>query len=490
MRRSGGTGDSVDVELVDVDAVPGDEEPVGSPPDDVPSGHPLTDPVRPPGPRRARRRGLVVAAVALLVVAGVNVVQLAQDAAERARWAEVPGVMAAMPAAPQERWRVTSSGLSDQAGDMVLLGGGPGSGQLLDAATGEVVLELATPSTAMSGWCRLLREGTPWTYDVLAPASGTIVCQSAEWVGETPPVTTLVQVHDVASGRVASIELPGQVVLEQLHEGDLVLASEDTEGYVETVRWDPLTGERRWTHRAQLSPGLAEGGTDVYGEVVDDMVVLHGPDGVSGLSAADGSELAAVPVERRDLVLRRLSDGRVLRLTRGDGPDDGPRVQVVEADGDVTMEVEGYPPIGQVVDPAVDVLMLYAMPSGRLTARAAADGAELWTVEGSQARLLLHLGDVVLLVDGDELVARDAHNGEPLWTHPVRSDLLGTAMTDGARVLVAVAADDGPELVALGVRSGREAWRTALPMGTVMLSPAPSGVLVQTHGEVVLLGRP
>ncbi|GGB91967.1 outer membrane protein assembly factor BamB family protein [Cellulomonas carbonis] len=482
MRRSGGSGDVVDVELVEADD-DGRAEPVAGP-GPGPAPGPATGAATPPhGPRR--RTWLAVGAAAAAVVVGVNGVQVALDAAQVRRWAQVPGVMRPMPEPPVEVWSAEGAWVSDQTDDVLLVGGLGGGQRVLDAATGEVLLELAVDDGA---WCHVGREGGRGLTDPLGtPGTDLILCTTVRWSDEGTPGPGVLEVYDVASRRrTGDLALSGQPMFDHVVDGDVVVVSQDGEGFAEVVRYDPGADVVRWSYRSDEAVGAPDGSSSLVTEVVGEVLVLRAASGSTGLLLADGTETD--PDDAADVVVRELSGERSVRLA--DIHAGMPRTQVLGPDGELLLDVEGYPGFGGVLDPEGDVLVVTSLDGVALTAYSISRGEELWRHDRGANQLLLQLGDVVVVASGAEVAALQASTGDELWSHEAAPDVSGVGLTDGSRVLVATRGDLGHDLVALDLDTGREEWRVPLPAVFGSLVPSRGGVVLQGGTRLVMLASP
>ena len=93
--------------------------------------------------------------------------------------------------------------------------------------------------------------------------------------------------------------------------------------------------------------------------------------------------------------------------------------------------------------------------------RIRANGGVRWStpLAGSRPYVAIVAGKISVVSDGDQLRAFDDASGKPLWTAPVRTDVLAT---DGTYVFSTCCSDPDRALIALRTSDGKEAWRAPL----------------------------
>ena len=411
-----------------------------------------------PSPARRRRRLLLAAgALAVVAVLVAGVVGELRERAERARHSDVPGLVADLEHAPQERWALPPGPDPTALGGRVLASDGAGGLVAYDAATGEPV----------------------WT--VRPPEAAAIVfvdCPEALAVDGEPAVVCLVPTDlDLAAGTVrwrleAHAADDGRLLHEELLDaapigvgsvdGDLVLATYGGDG-VRLERRRALGGAAVWDeHLVDFNPtgqGLA---------VTDGYVALRGLT-TAVLDADDGTplgrwETAAGPGGPEGVVVVGRGDaGFGVWTTRFAGRWHDP-------DGTRAALVEGAPAEPQVGDgSAPTVLLVTEEDGGELRAVDVTSGDVLWT-RPAGTRPTLRLDGRVLLTTETHLTAVDLTTGEDVWTADLPDGarpVAGPALSDGLRIAVEGVADDGAAtLTAYDVGTGARLWRTELPAGT------------------------
>lgn len=225
------------------------------------------------------------------------------------------------------------------------------------------------------------------------------------------------------------------------------------------------------------------GGTEV---VASPTVVGYRWCGVGGASTTDG----VAPGGSRDDVgtstvpypgggwLAPADDGPGRVLLAEDGS-----VRLVAARGTVLTDPTAVLDGG---DPAV------LATKGNAVVRLDAGGEELWRADVRESQLLAHVGDVVVVVTDEELVAVDALDGGERWRvrffdgQTSRVAWATSAVTDGERVTVALrtypVGDDGEaagELLTADLASGAVTWTSLGPTATPFVAAVGGHVVLQ-----------
>jgi len=188
----------------------------------------------------------------------------------------------------------------------------------------------------------------------------------------------------------------------------------------------------------------------------------------------------------------RLADGGTVEWAQEPTGSDG-TVRVLEPDGTVRFEVSGNPWwFGRADESAADLVLVQQQGSvgadahgSQVVALDAATGETLWS-GADVGDWPIALIDGVALTSGAMAGAIDIRSGRRLWELPVDASVYVGALTDGELVLVPVREAGILRLVALSVRTGTEAWRMRLPVGTSEVSSTLGGlVLATTETEII-----
>lgn len=460
---------TVDVELAEDDEHPG------------PAGRDAAG--APDGRASARRRGLrgVGLAAVLVVLTGAvvaNVVQERRDSAEQAALQGLPGVVAPMPDAPVELWASEGWTEAEVVGDALLVQGPHARTALLDLRTGERVAEIATEAGAL---CAPVQGAA--LPGIVRPT--LISCTTSAGPESAPRAVTF---HSADGTALATVPLPGPVLLAQQVGDDVVLVTEDSEGFGHVVRTDPVTGQQRWAYRT----AGADGALNPWWAVVsrEAVLLMDSRGGSTAVALADGTEATpdAEPAIDRAVPLATVPGGAALEVVLGERST---RTRVVRGGGDVLLDVEGTPATAA-IPPSADEVVLHAPDDYHLVVHDLASGDPLWEHDDDMARVVVHLGEALVVATGDELQAWHPRTGDLLWGRQMRTETAGlgwSGLTDGERVLVPEAGTDGTALVAVDLASGEDAWRVRLPDAVRSLTAVgPYVVVVAVDDEVVVLG--
>ncbi|GGC00166.1 hypothetical protein GCM10010972_11150 [Cellulomonas carbonis] len=470
------------VELTDADDVPTSPSapsaadasgPGGGTPSAVPG---TSDRARRRGRHGGRRTGVLALAAALAVgaVVGANVVEQRAEAARRAALVDLPGVVAPLPSAPVELWRATGWSEADVVGDALLVQGDDGGAELRDVGTGAV-------RAAVGGDGRTCTVVAASAIPSVEPSS-LVSCRTQQPDASGGYAVNLV---DADGAALASVVLPGEVLLEQQVDDDVVHVVRTADGSVQVRRTDPVTGDERWVHRSSMRAG-----DDAWAVVAVDRVLVMGADSArSAVALDDGAEVARTDGDGV-VVLDVLPDGRRLEAVLALRT----RMRVSSPDGEVLFEEEGGPATYS-LDPAAREVVLRDLTGPGLRVHDLASGDVVWTIEDDDVWPVLHLADALVVRADDELQGWDPRTGQRLWTRellPSPWSVLGpeSVLTDGARVLVPELTVEGARLVAVDLASGEDSWRVPLPEAADRVVAARGRVLVLGGGDVVVLGAP
>lgn len=481
MARQRGAAAEGDVEvlLVDDDAPTTGPVRAGSAADGAPSA---------PSPHR-RRRAVAVAVAALVLVGGVNAAQAWRDHVATAAFAGVPGFVPGLAEEPEALWSLPVARLVDASDGVVLVADRDGSASAVDAVTGATLWR--GPQDDTPGWsdCRFVRDAAqvevplrPWAFS--ASAADAVVCARRSTSGAA--TTSVLQVLDARSGAVrAERTVPGDAVVLDSVEGDVIHGERDAAGRVRVTRWDPESDTDVWSHRE----GAGGGGAGVL--LAGDRVFLLRDDGAAVRSVVDGAEVARRgPAET--VPVAALADGATLRVALDDRQGFG--FVVAEADGSVRFRLGGWFAGPRALDPSAPAVLAHD-EGGNLRALDVRDGRELWSREpapdaassswwGPQDTPLAQVGHRLVLVGADgRLEAVDARDGSTLWRVEDRLAMALDVVSDGRVVLVPARADAGseaePVLLALDVRDGSEVWSVPLDEPAVAVQGIDGLLVVQ-----------
>ena len=93
------------------------------------------------------------------------------------------------------------------------------------------------------------------------------------------------------------------------------------------------------------------------------------------------------------------------------------------------------------------------------------------------------------ITSGAPAGAIDIRTGRRLWELAVDQSVYAGPLTDGELVLVPVREAGTLQLVAVSVRTGIEAWRMPLPVGTSEVSSTLGGLVLATTGTEIIAYR-
>src|SRR5665647_644112 len=505
MRRRGASDDAVEVEMVEVDDLTGVDG----------AGPPLVPDADAQDSDRHARRARVLRWVGLGVIAalatGVVVVnvQVAREAAARqAALADLPWVLPHMDGPLEEVWRAPGGWVVAETSEVLVTSPNTGEGGLygVDVRTGEVVWE--RPGSELDASCYGVvdysgRQDDPVGF--VPPEPDLLMCVPGDAYGQdarpTPDVVVEIAVEivflDVATGvQVSSVTLDGAVLLFESVDGDMVLSFVRSDAGMTVLRLDPHTGDVLWTYRSDpgvLPQGIS--GLRSYG-TVDGVLRMDGEFDLS-IALDDGTVVASSPSDTADptVPVARLADGGTVEWAHEPTGSDW-TVRVLEPDGTVRFEVRGTPWwFGRADGSAADLVLVQQQGSvgadaqgSQVVALDAATGETLWSLP-DLGDMPIALIDGVALTSGATAGAIDIRSGRRLWELPVDQSVYVGALTDGELVLVTVREAGTLQLVALSVRTGSEAWRMRLPVGTSEVSSKLGGlVLAMAGNEIIAFG--
>ncbi|MBC7289883.1 MAG: PQQ-binding-like beta-propeller repeat protein [Actinotalea sp.] len=448
--------------------------------------------------RRSRvRAAAVLALVGVLGVAGV--LQTRHQAVVAAALERQPGLLRPLSAAPTERWALARVSVAGVGPRDVLVSTPDGRLHGVDPLVGEVRWSTEAAPAGGSSWCSVLHRTGDGAVVARAPrelaAAALVVCEQGRWVpgslGSRVRVTTATTVDPATGAVLARRGLGGGLLVSDTVDGDLVHAWADLSGRVGVVRWDPWTGEERWTYRSddRVTERRSNGVAVHHGAGT----VTFVGSGTLTVDLATGSR-----VHRRGLgdgtAAERLPDGSVA-LRGADGTwtligADGARVALPGAPLLPTVGPDRAAPA-----PATPVPLL-VRDGDRLVGVDPRGGEILWQVTAAagrgvpgETRLLAQTSDTAVLATTERAWAVDLADGSERWRSPLLQLGRTEPLTDGTVVALAVPdGTGGGALVGVDLRSGDARWRLPLPAGTTGLRPAHGLVLVTSSDGVRAMG--
>lgn len=453
-------------------------------PGGLPSPDDLSHSPRSRGAGRAALRWWPVAVPVVLALAVGSALSARGESDRLERLAAVPGLLRPLDGAPVELWRHpvgAGSTAFAAGGGLAVLSGQDGSWQVtsFDARTGAErwATRLVTGSTVAA------EAQGPDCPSASADVGAYVVCL----VRTPPPVYADAEGPAAAPARVVALdsadgsvagewEVADEVALIERRGDDVVLVTEDSDGFFRAALRDPLTGAAVWEYKSRQSIS-----SDVYVSrptaVVTPEHVLLGGYGTAVLDAQDGAELYWAT--NLAFVLAR-SDGErfgTWSTARG-GALHG-------STGRRLRDMPSLPARPPVDDGTADDLVL--LDAGReISAATAFGGEQLWTIGTDLDPAVIVDGQLILAAPGRQLSV-DAHSGEVAWD--IETDLSLPPVSDGSLVLTAeLGVDGGPVLVARGITDGVSYWSTPLPHGTTLVSVEGGNLLAWTADELVVLG--
>ncbi|GEN79861.1 outer membrane protein assembly factor BamB family protein [Actinotalea fermentans] len=435
MRRPGRPDARVGVEMVEVTDAGG-----------VPAER--TAPAGPDGaaPHSARRRvlrrlGIALVAALLLGAVAVGVADARRDAARREALADLGWVMPAMTGPPKEAWRAPGGAVLTQT-DGTVVTQSDGADLTLRAvatATGQVLWERPDTNEQCSPVLDEATQGASAPSAVGRPQMLMCLAYDAPGSDGTPPAEAAsvpIAFVDLETGAVQGrVTVAGQLLGHAEVGGGLLLLTTRAGGAVGVVRVDPRSGRVAWDWTSGSGVRPRQALADLSWHLVEDGEVLQ----------LDGARTVAVSVD--------------------DGAEADPEPGLARR----TWAGQVHAALGRVGTALRDVAT-----GGERIAGLGPDG---------DARPFFLLEGTAIVAIGSSVAALDAETGAWLWVHPAATDLAFDPLTDGDVVLVPES--DGPALAALGLRTGEERWRMALPADAVGLHLARDGTLLVTTASEV-----
>ncbi|WP_250444171.1 PQQ-binding-like beta-propeller repeat protein [Actinotalea sp. C106] len=424
--------------------------------------------------RRLRWVGLAVILVGTIVTA--TVVDARQDAARRVELAELGWVLAPVEGPLEEVWRSAGGWTLAQTDELFVLAGAGGGVRALDPATGA---EAWTHEGAgVDGTCSALldyREARveQLTADIVYCHPYTAYQESTPAAGVAVPINFI----EVATGaEIATLVVDGSLVMSDVVDGDLLVTFVDSSAALGVLRWDPREGEVwRWRGAPGLVPNgvvvsSVEAGADEPDEgvpgspvqlsygVADGAVRLT--DAIA-LDLATGEQVTVPPLEATSPNVNAwpLPDGGSVEVRYETSPDGewSETGRVLNADGSLRFAIDGTPGFSWQTDGSDAGVLTVFRPDGRVAGIDPETGQTRWSAANVTPALVLE--DVMVLVGSAGVLAIDVHDGEERWHAEEIFVWNDTAATDGDVVLVQSLNGAVPELVALDLLNGAEAWR-------------------------------
>ncbi|GEN78577.1 outer membrane protein assembly factor BamB family protein [Actinotalea fermentans] len=529
----GGEGDTVPVDLVEVDSPDALRPPLHAvAPGDDPSGDPGSpggsggDPTPEARAHRRRRRVLLAvgAGVVLALAVTGGVLTALDERRAEARWdalAERGMPLVDLSAPLEEVWRLPGGGwpMATTSEVMVLQTwdqvGGVNVWRAVDTATGEVAWERTEPG---DGWCSqwnpqwsdLTSEEAMVAFAFAAAGGGVpdasmLICSSGPGFGGELPAAgeqSTLTVLDVRSGaELASVDLPGALVTFDPVEEDLVAATVTPEGAIQLTRRPLAGGPPVWSTTTEVMAVDDDGYyAGAWPSLYDGTVLLLAPGGglVEAIDMDTGEPTTAeVELPTASGGWQVLPDGTRVDMSYGDIlQEDGvsyvvgdPSVTVTGPDGTERFEAPGGLWSPWYTDGSLPDRILVGSTGdngtgGSLSALDVVTGDELWTVPMRWSTALVQVDGVAVAGSG-YAAGVDLRTGEELWQH--RATLSGAVspVTDGSRVVLPTTDGAVTSLVAREIRSGAETWRVPTLSNIQLLNVVGDGVLVGNDTELV-----
>ncbi|WP_164983852.1 PQQ-binding-like beta-propeller repeat protein [Cellulomonas endophytica] len=429
-----------------------------------------------------RRRVAVVVALVLLVGGGGLLVDHRREATLAARLAATDGLSVDLARPLVTAWRTTGRSV---------VAAGPGGSLVVRSGEGLAGVDAATGARtfALPGSC-VAATGTGVARTTVREGTGPLVCRrededpfpggapedrSQDALGDVP-----LTVHDPATGTLLrTVRLPAREGW--WASGDrLVGVGRGADGHRVVTAADLTTGATVWRWR---TPSAASPSSWLSARRLDTRtLVLEVGGETTVVDLEDGREVDEdLDAERPRGTPLALPDGTTATTVvtaRGLRPS----VVVHDADGRERLRLAGDLLVPEVDDGSAPGLLL--VQGGRadegVRAVDATTGEVRWRASARAGQAVLVQG-TVLAGTRDGLVALDAADGRTLWSaRDERGVESWGFVTDGRRVLRVDARLEGRRLVARDVRSGREAWATAL-------EAAPEALLQRRADGTVLL---
>lgn len=252
-----------------------------------------------------------------------------------------------------------------------------------------------------------------------------------------------------------------------------------------------VAGERVFVQTTDGTYGLAPDGSVVWSSgtvenggfaptAVGDRVYAVGEDRLAAYDAA-GARRWALPLRTPPIAAPAADESAVYLLV----PHDQLTTDVIAFDAEdgatdwrATVPAEhGFPPVR-----AGDALYLTSdLQEGGVTALAADDGGELWTVTNRLDRGTAVTADRVVFTAGDRVFAHSRSDGSLDWSTPVSSTVVADPVADRDTVYVALDSEDGGSLYALALDGGDGRWRVSFDRPVEAPVVVENGLLVPTR---------
>jgi outer membrane protein assembly factor BamB len=256
---------------------------------------------------------------------------------------------------------------------------------------------------------------------------------------------------------------------------DVVVATTDTDLFVEIARRGALTGGIVWQHRsgeAETTAGAARV------EVGARLVLLTGATSAV-LDTATGTVVFSEP-SLSYVLTAAVGDRFVTWSTAHAG-------MLHDATGAPEFAVPGFPAEQLANDgSAPDVLVI---DQGRsIVGDEATTGRQLWSAQTALDPVLT-VDHRLVLAGGPRVGVLDLRTGAVVWSRGAGESIVGRPLSDGALVVVmATTVDGAAQLEAFGLRDGVPYWSLVLPDAVRSMSAQGGHLLVRTADGVVALG--
>lgn len=498
MHRRGWADSLVEVELWEAADSPGPEAP------DAPDAPDVTDDRDRRRARTLRWVGLAVAAGLVVTMVSMTAIDARRDAARAADLAELAWVLPPLEPPLTEVWRSPGGWTVAQTADVMVVGGHERGTRALDLTSGEVLWTYGGTGSEVD--CAALLDYREVRIDESSDAE-FVYCASIvgyEVGTPTPEVAVPVDFVEIATGaQSAPLVVDGFVVMTDVVDGDLLVTYVDASAALRVVRWDPRSGEV-WSYRS--APGLAPDGAVVDFFALEAVEPGAGDPTRLSYGIAEGAvrltdEIALdlttgeqVPVPAVAAApfgyVQPLADGGSVEVRYGmsstrEWSEAG---RVLNSDGSLRFEIEGSPWFAWQTDGSdADVLTVFR-PDGGIAGLDPGTGESRWTAaETAGMAPTFVLEGVQVLVGSRGVIALGVGDGVQRWHAEDPAVWNGMAATDGTVVLVQSDGGAGQELVALDLRTGVEAWRTALPGSYWQISHGGGNLLLVGDEEIVAL---
>ncbi|MBO1752517.1 PQQ-binding-like beta-propeller repeat protein [Actinotalea sp. BY-33] len=456
--------------------------------------------------RRLRRVGLAVILVGTIVTA--MVVDARQNAARRVELAELGWVLPPVEGPLEEVWRSAGGWTLAHTDELFVLAGSEGGVRALDPATGA---EAWTHDGAgANSTCSALLDYREARVEQLT--ADIVYCYPIDVYQERTPaegVAVPIDFIEVATGtEISNLVVDGSLVVSDMVDGDLLVTFVDSSAALGVRRWDPRAGEV-WSYRS--APGFVPNGVVLssvdagadepdegipgspvqlsYG-VADGAVRLT--DAIA-LDLATGEQVTVPPLEATspNVNVWPLPDGGSVEVRLETSPDGGwsETGRVLDADGSLRFATDGIPRFSWQTDGSDAGVLTVFRPDGRVAGIDPETGQTRWSAANATPAFVLE--DVMVLVGSAGVLAIDVHDGEERWHAEEIFVWNDTAATDGDVVLVQSLDGAVPELVALDLLTGAEAWRipiTGITGSYWRLDHRGGNLLLLGDEEILALG--